>query len=227
MKNILFSIIIFFTLITSTFSHVNHYKDFTVLEYDLYRNNKLIGFHNYKFTREANNLNVKSKIEFNISKMGINLYKYQATSEEIYENENLINFSSKTNQNKKEKYVNIIFDRENNELNVDGSSYKGKASNDFIVGTWWNHEIVKAKAQISAVSGRIIPQKVIFIGKEEINVNGVKYNTLHFKFLSSKKDTPDKKKLNIDIWYDEKTKIWVKAAFDKTGYWEYRLKLKK
>ena len=95
MKNILFSIIIFFTLITSTFSHVNHYKDFTVLEYDLYRNNKLIGFHNYKFTREANNLNVKSKIEFNISKMGINLYKYQATSEEIYENENLINFSSK------------------------------------------------------------------------------------------------------------------------------------
>ena len=43
-------------------------------------------------------------------------------------------------------------------LIIDGSSYKGKASNEFIVGTWWNHEIVKAKAQISGISGRIIDQ---------------------------------------------------------------------
>ena len=26
-----------------------------------------------------------------------------------------------------------------------------------------------------------------------------------------------------DIWYEEKTFLWVKAAFDKTGYWEYRI----
>ncbi len=31
-------------------------------------------------------------------------------------------------------------------------------------------------------------------------------------------------KLNTDIWYDEKTLLWVKAAFDKSGRWEYRLK---
>ena len=32
------------------------------------------------------------------------------------------------------------------------------------------------------------------------------------------------KKLNTNIWYDEATFIWLKASFDKTGYWEYRLK---
>ena len=37
-----------------------------------------------------------------------------------------------------------------------------------IIGTWWNHEIVKAKAQISAISGRIIEQKVTFVGKDQI-----------------------------------------------------------
>ena len=52
-------------------------------------------------------------------------------------------------------------------LIIDGSSYKGKASKDAIVGTWWNHEIVKSKAQISAISGRIIDQTVTFIGKED------------------------------------------------------------
>ena len=39
---------------------------------------------------------------------------------------------------------------------------------DYLLGTWWNHSIVKAKAQISAVSGRIIKQKVTFLGKETI-----------------------------------------------------------
>ena len=34
-----------------------------------------------------------------------------------------------------------------------------------------------------------------------------------------------KKKLNTDIWYEEETYLWVKAAFDKTGYWEYRITL--
>ena len=35
-----------------------------------------------------------------------------------------------------------------------------------IIGTWWNHEIVSKKAQISKVSGRIIEQKVEFKGKK-------------------------------------------------------------
>ena len=39
---------------------------------------------------------------------------------------------------------------------------KAKGRQRFIVGTWWNHEIVKAKAQISAISGRIIEQTVTF-----------------------------------------------------------------
>ena len=35
---------------------------------------------------------------------------------------------------------------------------------------------------------------------------------------------PDSKKLNTDIWYEEDTYLWVRAAFEKTGYWEYRIK---
>ena len=51
-------------------------------------------------------------------------------------------------------------------LIIDGSSYKGKADKDFIVGTWWNHEIIQAKAQISGISGRIIEQTVTLLAKK-------------------------------------------------------------
>ena len=127
-------------------------------------------------------------------------------------------------QNKKNKYVNINVDTTNKDLIIDGSSYKGKASNDIIIGTWWNHEIVQKQAQISAVSGRIIEQNVKFIGKEEVKIENKTYKTLKFNFSSSDPSLSKDKKLNTDVWYEEDTYLWIKAAFDKTGYWEYRLK---
>ena len=91
------------------------------------------------------------------------------------------------------------------------------------MGTWWNHGIVKAKAQISAVSGRIIKQKVTFLGKETLNIGGKTYNTLHFNFSSTDQKLDKDKKLNTNVWYDEKTLNWIKASFKKKGKWEYKL----
>ena len=85
--------------------------------------------------------------------------------------------------------------------------------------------MVDAKAQISAVSGRIIRQKVTFLGKETIKLGEKSYNTLHFNFSSTDEKLSKEKKLNTDVWYDENTLNWVKASFDKKGKWEYRLLL--
>jgi hypothetical protein len=224
MKKLFLSIIISLFSITWVFSHSEHYKDVNRLEYELFRNGKLIGFHNYDFKKNGNQLVVNSIVKFNIKKLGVNLYNYDATSEEIYENDQLIKFKSNTNQNKKVKYVNISYDADIEQLVIDGSSNKSNSSKDFVVGTWWNHSIVEAKSQISAISGRIIEQKVTFLGKEEIIIDNKKYNALRFNFSSADQTLPDSKKLNTDIWYDEKTKLWLKASFDKTGFWEYRLK---
>ena len=105
------------------------------------------------------------------------------------------------------------------------SSFKGKVPVDYLLGTWWNHSIVKAPAQISAVSGRIIKQKVIFLGKETITLGSNTYNALHYNFSSTDKKLDKNKRLNTDVWYDEKTLNWIKATFEKKGKWEYKLVL--
>ena len=207
----------------SLFAHVEHYKNFETLEYELFRNNKLIGFHKFQFLRNQDLLTVKSKIEFKIMKLGVELYSYKAESEENYKNNEFLSFKSNTNQNKKVKYANIE-KIDSKTFNVDGSSYKGSTSSDNIVGTWWNHKIVKSKAQISAISGRVIEHKVTFIGKENIKIGNKTFEALHYNFSSSNVNLPKNKKLNTDIWYDEKTSLWLKASFNKSGHWEYRLK---
>ncbi len=224
MKKYLFSIALIFLLSLEINAHVDHYSKYNYLEYELFRNNKSIGYHKYNFTRNGSNLIIDNEVSFKITKLGVNLYKYFAKGVEKYDNGIFVGFNSETNQNKKEKYVNITIDPTDKDLIIDGSSFKGKVDKDFIIGTWWNHEIVQKKAQISAVSGRIIKQKVEFKGKEDIKIDGKVYKTLRFNFSSSDPSLSKDKKLNTDIWYEEDTYLWVKAAFDKTGYWEYRLK---
>ncbi len=224
MKKFILSITIFFLLTLESFTHVDHYSKYNYLEYELYRNNKSIGYHKYNFNRKNDELSIISEVSFKISKLGVDLYNYYAKSDENYNKGIFKSYYSKTNQNKKNRYVNIEVDALNKHLIIDGSSYKGKANKNFIVGTWWNHEIIKAKAQISGISGRIIEQTVTFIGKEDVQIGDKTYKTLRFNFKSSDQTLPDSKKLNTDIWYEENTYLWVKAAFDKTGYWEYRIK---
>ena len=218
-----FILIFFLFLQTFANGHVQHYDNLKRIEFDIFRNNNHIGQHIFSFKKEGNQLQVESEINFKIKKLGVVLYKYHVKGTEYFEDGKLIKFNSKTNQNGKEKYVNIKL--EEGELVIDGSSFKGKVPSDYLLGTWWNHSLVKAKAQISAVSGRIIKQKVTFIGKEEIKIGDKTFNTLHYNFKSSDETLPDNKKLNTDIWYDEKTMNWVRATFKKKGNWEYKLNL--
>ena len=213
--------LIFLTFSFNTYAHVQHYDNLSRIEFDIYRNNKLIGTHIFTFKKLDGQLAVKSEIDFEIKKFGIVLYTYHVEGTEIYEDGKLIKFNSKTNQNGKDKYVNMIL--ENEEYTIDGSSYQGKAPTDYLLGTWWNHSIIEAEAQISAVSGRIIKQKVTLLGKETIKLGEKSYKALHFNFSSTDKKLAKGKRLNTDVWYDEETLNWVKASFKKKGNWEYKL----
>jgi hypothetical protein len=224
MKIKFLAIILFLFFSTKVIAHLDHYKNVNNLEYELFRNNKSIGYHKYIFKRNNDTLKVESIIDFKITKLGINLYKYNGSTIEEFNEGQLVKFSSHTNQNKKIKNTEIVLDNENNELIISGSENQLIAPKEYFVGTWWDHEIVQAKAQISAISGRIIEQKVTFLGKEKVNLYGKEYETLHFNFKSTDENLSQNKKLNIDVWYEENTGLWLKAAFDKSGYWEYKLK---
>jgi hypothetical protein len=222
-KKLTYIFIFLFFFNNLSLSHVQHYSELNSITFEIYRNNKHIGEHSFTFINysDKNELLVTSKINFKIKKLGVVLYKYFAEGTEVFKDGQLVKFNSKTDQNGKLKYVNLELKDKN--LIIDGSSFKGKTDPKNQLGTWWNHSLVEAPAQISAVSGRIIHQKVDFLGKETIKINNITYKTLHFKFTSTDKKMKENKKLNTDVWYDEKTLNWVKASFDKKGKWEYRL----
>ena len=223
MKKLFFVVFSILILFTNTLSaHVNHYSQIKYLKYNIYFNNVIIGYHTFDFTKKDQILEVKGEGRFKLTKLGIDVMNYKTHSRAIYKNNQLIEFKSETIQNDKKKYTNIK--ATDNSLKIQGSSFNGQTDKDSVISSWWNHEIVTKSKQISAVSGRVLDQKVEFLGKNKIKISDKEYNALHFLILSDDNKPLNKKKLNINVWYDSKTLLWIKSSYEKLGKWEYRLK---
>ena len=190
---------------------------------EVLRNNKVIGFSNYYFNHENNKMIVKNETNFAVEMAGIKIFSIIGNSEEVYQNEKLISFQSSTIQNKKKKYVNLIYDEVKNLFIIDGSSFKGEANVKNIIGNWWNSQLLQSNSQISPLSGSIKKQSVKLTGKDEIEFNGKKIKLMQFK-LKSTEDLPDDKKLDFDIWLDPNEGIIFKVKYNRLGSWEYRVK---
>ena len=169
-------------------------------------------------------MNVKNYTNFKVELLGITVFSILSEALEKYKDDKLIYFKSHTFQNDKEKYVNLVYDNKSGKFIINGSSYKGKASENCIIGNWWNHKILKATKQISPLSGSIKEQIITFIGKEKLIINNVEYLADHYKLKSKNENLPDDKKLNFDIWYNEKNNLILKVSYSKMGKWEYKLK---
>ena len=224
MKKIFINIILLLFFSTNLNAHISHYKNLKKIEMEIFRNNELIGYNYYFFTTKNGEVQVTNQTKITVKLLGATIFDIEGYGEEKYKNDKLISFHSKTKQNKKEKFVNLKINTENNKFIIKGSSYSGEASKDSIIGNWWNHKLLKAESQISPVSGSIKEQVITFVAKEKIELYGKSYEAEHFNLKSKNQSLPDDKKLNFDIWFDKNTGLIIKVKYSKMGEWEYRLK---
>ena len=205
-------------------SHTEHYKGIKKIEMEVFRNGELIGYSNYFFEHEDNIMTVKNYTNFKVKILGATIFSILSEAIEKYENGRLISFKSNTFQNNKKKYVALYYDQSKKKLIIDGSTYKGKADIDCVIGNWWNHKILKADKQISPLSGSVKDQIVTFVGKENIDLYEKSYLTDHFILKSKNDSLPNNKKLDFDVWYDNKNNIILKVSYEKLGIWEYKVR---
>ena len=219
-------IFILFLIFLSSYAqaHTSHYKGIIKIEMEVFRNNEAIGYSNYFFEHIDNDMTVKNYTQFKVKLFGATIFSISSEAIEKYKENKLIYFKSITFQNDKEKYVNLIYDKTKKKFIIDGSSYKGEASLDCVIGNWWNHKLLNANQQISPLSGSIKDQIVTFVGNEDITIYGKNYSAAHYKLRSKDDSLPKDKKLDFDIWLDKKSNLIIKVAYKRMGDWEYRLK---
>ena len=219
-----FLVIITILLTTNVLAHIDHYKKYNKIEMDIFRNGELIGYNYYFFSRKGDETIITNQIKFSVKLLGATIFQVEGYGEEKYLKDQLISYNSKTLQNDKEKFVNLVFNKDKNKFDIKGSSYSGEASINNIIGNWWSHKILQTESQISPVSGSIKEQVVTFIGNEKIEQYGRTFEVDHFKLNSKDMSIPKDKRLDFDIWLDKKSSMIIRISYSRMGDWEYRLK---
>ena len=223
MKKFLFFIFLFIYSFNSN-AHMAHSNTFNKIEMEILRDGEVIGYNYYFFKKDLDNTTVTNQLKFTVKLLGATIFEVESYGEEKYNKDKLISFNSKTKQNKKDKYVQLEFNEEKNNYDINGSSFKGSASIDNVIGNWWSHKILQTNSQISPISGSIKEQVVTFIGKEKIELYGKTHEVEHFKLTSKDMSIPKDKRLNFDIWFDKENALILKVAYSRMGNWEYRVK---
>ena len=224
MKKFLYIFLILFLSTSNVIAHTSHYKNLKKIEMEVFRDGKMIGYNYYFFDKQKDVLIVKNQIHFKVSLFGLEVFNIEGYGVEKYQNNKLISYNSKTLQNDKEKFVNMIYESEKDKFYIKGSSYTGAADANNIIGNWWNHQILQSNSQISPISGSVKEQVVTFLAKEKIELYGITYEVDHFKLTSKDMSLPKDKRLNFDIWFDKKNSLILKVTYSRLGNWEYRVK---
>ena len=217
-------IVIVVLLSSNVLAHMDHYKKYNKIEMDIFRNGELIGYNYYFFTRKGKETIITNQIKFSVKILGATIFQVEGYGEEKYINDQLISYDSKTLQNDKEKFVNLVFNKNKNKFNIKGSSYSGEASNNNIIGNWWSHKILQTDSQISPISGSIKKQVVTFVGKEKIEQYGKVYDVDKFTLKSKDMTLPKDKRFDFNIWFEKETAQIIRVSYSRMGNWEYRLK---
>ena len=223
MKKLLFLIFLLIYSFNSS-AHMAHYNKFNKIEMEILRDGEVIGYNYYFFKKDEENTTVTNQLKFTVKLFGATIFEVESFGEEKYIEDKLISFNSKTRQNKKDKFVQLKLNENENAYDIKGSSYTGSASLENIIGNWWSHKILQTNSQISPISGSIKEQVVTFLRKEKIQLYGKTYDVEHFKLTSKDMSIPKDKRLNFDIWFDKKNALILKVAYSNMGNWEYRVK---
>ncbi len=220
----MFRLLIFFVsyilLTTAANSHVQHYKNLQRIEFDIYRNNDLVGFHKVNVKKKGENTKeVTTDILIEVKILGIKVHTYKSYGVETYKNDELIEFKSKTQDGSDNDYCNIkkISD---GKYSFDGMTenkkYIYELTEKFYPALWWNHDSLLNNNYVLGQGCRNLKTQITFLKKETKKIN--EKNEV-VNFYNIKGDN-----LDINIGYTEKDLKWVDMKFTLKGDWEYKLK---
>jgi len=209
---------ILFPTIANT--HVQHYKNLQRIEFDIYRNNDLVGYHKVNVKKKGDNTKeIITDILIEVKILGIKVHTYKSYGVETYKNEKLIEFKSKTQDGSDNDYCNIkkISD---GKYSFDGMTenkkYIYELTEKFYPALWWNHESLLNNNYVLGQGCRNLKTQITFLKKETKKIN--EKNEV-VNFYNIKGDN-----LDINIGYTEKDLKWVDMKFTLKGEWEYKLK---
>lgn len=157
-----------------------------------------IGEHAVSFTRAADGaLRAVTEIEVTPRVLGVTVYRYEQSCEEIWRGGRLVSLSSRTNDNGK-KYA-LTGTREGGTFHVERENGETRTlSGDVLTSTLWHPRTPRAESLLDIKNAKIREINGELLGLETISVPGGSLEAEHYRLRGD---------LSRELWYDNRGRL--------------------
>lgn len=171
------------------------------IDYAISRGGSPVGAQSVEFVHNGNGLLVRTRTEIAVTFLSMTIYRFEHDAAETWENGRLSSFVSRTDDDGKDRAV---------ELAAEGDRlvglYNGKSADvpgDIIPASLWHPRTVESTLLMDPIKGRARAVQVADLGEDEIVVNGAAVAARHYAITGE---------IEREVWYDPEGKL-VQVSF--------------
>jgi len=180
--------------------------------YDVYLDDKPIGYHRFDFQAQGDKTVLSSEAEFNVKVLFINAFSYEHENREVWRDGCLTEIDAYTDSNGKEFEV---------EGSLEGDAFDLKKAKEptTLPGcvktfAYWNTDILNETRLLNSQTGEYEDVTVAADGRETLSIDGKELQTERYRLTTRKGD--------IKLWYTADEQRWV--ALDAPAKGDRRLR---
>jgi len=204
--NKIFLFLIFFFFSNNAFCF--NYKP--IHEFEIFLNDKKIGFHKLFFQNIGNKIVVNTEIQMIVKLVGIiPVLKYFHKGNEIWIDNHFV--EAKTSTKKNRRKFKFTAKRKESKIEIKSRKKVFLVNGDSLFTSYWNQNWLKKKVLFDTQHGK---KRFISVEKKDFEKIKTSNSTIfaqRYK-VTGTQDKPNGKKIDYDIWYDDKGR-WVKIKF--------------
>ena len=174
------------------------------ITFDIKRKGKNIGTHKVTFTQNDNQLFVEATTRIRLKFLFFTAFKFDYTSEEVWQNGKLMSLSSLTNEDGKKSNVLLEFGEDIVSITNENGNYSNNLMGPVFTTNHWNPNVLDEEKVLNTLTGKSNNIQINKMGLEMVPTGKGEREAMHHRYEGDLN--------NISTWYDEKSR-WVGLSF--------------
>ena len=174
------------------------------ISFDIKRKGKQIGTHEVTFENIDNRIYVEVITKIRVKFLFFNAFKFDYSSREVWQNNNLIFVYSSTNDNGEKSEVVKEFGENAAEVLAGDRQFSSSLEGVNFTSNHWNPNVLNASTLLNTITGKINQVNISNQGWEVVPGQDGERNAIRHNYNGQLN--------NISAWYDEKWR-WVGLSF--------------
>jgi len=170
--------------------------------YDVYREERVIGSHELRFTQEGEVLRVDAEMNLHIRFLGLFNYRYLYQATEHWLHGQLQSLVVRVNDDGKETQIQM--QRQGDVLIVSKDGKSHEIQGEFLTTNHWNVDVLSEQQVINTLTGELSQLSVERLGQIEVQRGAEQVSIPHYRLGGDLHDT--------ETWYDEEGR-WLGMEF--------------